>query len=841
MESPISSSSSSSSVSSHRAQGVLPRKGELPLHHLEFLNQNLSTREDLLTKAPLLLSDLEKLCNDYDVNLFDLHRQLSKLVVSWISCSFAAKSSVRNLSVSLENLCLVSSQCGIGSKKHQTVVMEELPQLAKRVLLIQTIREYADTALRLEPLIGDLEDVVFSSGTNSVRNMISTKLLTSQVSMDFGSKQEMLGRAIKLMNDIEKVLVDIVQSHPQWNSLLDSVDARVEKTLAIVRPQIFADHRALLASLGWPPKLSLSKTDGREIVSLPNPLLLMGGDKRELYSKSFLTVCALQHMQTRRESRQHKSNEPKDHTIGLWAIDELVSPIASRMEYHFSKWDEQPELMFALVYKTTSDFIVGVDDVLQPLIDRARLVSYSAKEAWVSATVQLLSGFLVRSVFPVLVEKYKKKETKSDAISSWLHLIDCMVAFDKQMRSLVNSDSCFFLEDSERFEGLSRSLSVLEVFCEMPDWLKLWARIEVKDAWNKLKPEMGDERFWSVDIKDRDDSGVGTESDHFLLSTSQEHKAPPIAECSLKIIWQLIEKSRSLPAVLPRVQFLRSTASRFIWYFLNVLVFRCKNTEYPTDYIGDALIRVCGSVNAARYLEFKLKEWSDDIEFLEMRIAERGTECGGTENACFFYEEIKSLGDMQTNWLLEMASVLLHHFETLSWNYTQNKRRFEQRQEEGIKDGGGREMGLVVSVELVEGLDALRNQLEVVSKSLNAKDFFDLWRSSADGLDHYMYRSIFSSSFQFSGEGINQFETDMKALFHVFKPFCVRPEAFFPCIVETIKLLTLDKEEANQLRLVLTRGESRARWLQQFSSIRQLSDDQAVKVLRMRKWLDTCC
>ncbi|CAN1249664.1 RINT1-like protein MAG2L [Linum perenne] len=672
--------------------------------------------------------------------------------------------------------------------------------------------------------------------------MISTKLLTSQVSMqDFGPKQEMLSQAIKLMNDIEKVLVETVKCHPQWNSLVDSVDARVEKTLGIVRPQIFADHRALLATLGWPPKLSMSNADGREIVSIPNPLVLMGGDKRELYSKSFLAVCALQHMQTRREFRQHKSTERTEHSVGLWAIEELVSPIASRMEYHFSKWDEQPELMFALVHKTTRDFIVGVDDVLQPLIDKARLVSYSAKEAWVSATVQLLSGFLVRSVFPVLVGKYKKVETKSDAISSWLHLIDCMVAFDKQMRSLVNSDSCFFLEDSERFEGISRSLSVLEVFCEMPDWLKLWARIEVKDAWNKLKPELEDERIWSVNMKDRDDSRISTESDHFLLSTSQEHKAPTVVEYSLKFMWQLIEKSRSLPAVLPRVQFLRSTACRFMWYFLNVLVYRCKNTEYPADYIGDALIRVCGSINAARYLEFKLKEWSDDIEFLEMRIAERGSEFSGKnsgENVCFFYEEIKSLADMQTNWLMEIASVLLHHFETLSWHYTQNKRRFEQRQE----DDGVTDMGLVVAVELVEGLDALRNQLEVLRTSLNAKDFFDLWRSAADGLDHYIYSSIFSSSLQFSREGINQFETDMKVLFRIFQPYCVRPEAFFPYIVETLKLLTLHKEEANQLRMVLSRDESRTSCLlQQFCSIRRLTHDQAVKVLRMRKWLDTSC
>ncbi|CAI0542273.1 unnamed protein product [Linum tenue] len=833
MESPASSSSPSCSGSSPRTNGFLPRKGELSSHHLEFLNQKLATREDLLSRAPILSSELEAKCSELDADFLQLQRQLTKLSVSWISRSFAAKSSVRNLNLALENLSLVTSQCGIGSRTIQRVVREELPQLAKQVLLIQTIREYADTALRLEALVGDLEDVVFSSSTFSLRNMVSVKLLTSQISVDFGPKQELLTQAIKLMNDIEEVLVEIVKSRSQWCHLLDSVDARVERTLAVVRPQVLADHRALLSSFGWPPKLATSKADGTGGQDpLPNPLVLMGGDKRELYSKSFLALCALQHMQTRRENRQRKNTEQEEHGVGLWAIDELVSPIASRMEYHFSKWADQPELMFALVHKTTSAFIVGVDDILQPLIDKARLVSYSAKEAWVSAMVQLISGFLARKVFPVLVAKYKEKDLKSEATSSWLHFIDCMVGFDKQMRSLVNSDSCFFLEESERFEGLSRSLSVLEVFCENPDWLKHWAKIELKDAWNKLKPELRDERAWSISRNPRDDIRIGTESEHFLLSTSQEHKAPPLAESSLKIIWELIEKSRHFPAVLPRVQFVRLTACRFIWYFLNVLVYRCKNTEFSPDYIADALIRVCGSINAARYLESKLKERSDDIDFLEMRIAERGPDFDVKDEKCFFCEEIRSLADLQTNWLMEIASVLLHHFETSSWDYTQNKRQFEQRQDD---------LGLaVVSDDLVQGLDALRGQLQVLNTSLNAKDFFDLWRSVADGLDHYIYSSIFSSSFQFSGEGIHQFEADMKALFLVFRPFCVRPEAFFPFLVDTLKLLMMSKEETNQLRLVLARDESRKKSLQ-FCSISHLTHDQAVKVLRLRKWLDTSC
>ena len=39
---------------------------------------------------------------------------------------------------------------------------------------------------------------------------------------------------------------------------------------------------------------------------------------------------------------------------------------------------------------------MGVSDILQPSIDAARLSSYSANEAWVSAMVHMLSGFLTK-------------------------------------------------------------------------------------------------------------------------------------------------------------------------------------------------------------------------------------------------------------------------------------------------------------------------------------------------------------------------------------------------------------------------------------------------------------
>ncbi|KAL6178696.1 hypothetical protein ACLB2K_050214 [Fragaria x ananassa] len=769
----------------------LPKPSDLSDNQVRFLNEQFQTHQDLVHKAPPLHTSLRTNSSLLDSHLQHLKSTLSHLTVSWIRRSFSAKTNLHNLDISLQNLSLVTSQGGSGWKKLQKVLGTELPQLAKEVKRIENICSYLETTLQLEALVGDLEDAVFCFVNSHSGKMFSAMLSNS---CNYETKQEKLLQAIKALNDLE-VLVGLVKLRPQWHHLLKSVDARVDKTLAILRPQVIADHRALLTSVGWPPKLSALKRES-ELSGLPNPLVLMQGDKRKSYSDSFLALCALQHIQTRRENRQLNLSGQKECIIQLWAIDEMVSPIASRMEYHFSKWVDQPEFIFELAYKITRDFIVGVDDVLQPLIDRARLISYSAKEAWVSSMVQLLSEFLSKRIFSSLAERYKEKQMKSEVILSWLHLIDLIVLFDKRIQLLLSSETSLFSTDLDRVESLSSNTSVLMIFGNRPDWLKIWAKIELKNACNKLKTDLKDERAWTVDGKEGAEMPFDTQ--HLLISTREDHKAPLIVESALRITWEMVERCQTMPVILPRLQFIRLTAVRFLWYFFKVLLVRCKRTEItPYNPDDEALVRVCGSINAAKYIESRLRQWSDDVNFLEMKLAENVPSIRRTDKTDinFFGEEIQSLSELATNWLMEIISVLLHQFENLSWEYVQKMKHYDQQPEDLAPVEASGAMDLTISVDFVEPLDTLRCHLFLLRMTLNATDFLDLWRSLAEGLDHFLSCSNITCGIHFFDRGINQFETDIQALFSIFQPFCVRPEAFFPSTIEIMKVLKMKKRK----------------------------------------------
>ncbi|KAJ0020262.1 hypothetical protein Pint_31579 [Pistacia integerrima] len=822
---------------------VLPKHSDLSPHQVGFLDQHFETLRDLPASSHLFTS-LNNSCSDLDTHFFSLETHLSKHAVSWISRSFPAKTALHKL-----NLKLASIQ-----------YLMQLHQCSFDLVywVLSKLSVSPDTTLELETLVGDLEDEVFFAVNHPNGNIFSAKRSNSSITADFQPKNERLVQALKVLNGIEEVLVRVAKIQPQWHHLLKSVDIRVDKLLAVLRPQVFADHRNLLASIGWPPKLVTSESGSADTHGIPNPLVSVQGSQRECYCQSALALCALQHLQTRKEKRQlNLFGQERD--AGIWVIDELVSPFASRIEYHFLRWVEQPEYIFALLYKITRDLILGVDDVLGPLIDKARLRTYGAKAAWVSAMVQMLSKFLAKSIFPSLCERYKEKHERAEVMSSWLHLIDHIIAFDRKMQSLLSLENYFFLKDTDMFEGLSRSISVLMLFSDQPKWLNVWAKIELKNAWRKLKAELKDERAWLIDNIGNFDLHIEKESEQFLLSTREHHKSPLIAESAIRFSWEMIERCQTFPAVLPRIQFIRSTAAKFLWHFLNVLLFQCKGIESYLDNPDDEiLMTICGSINAARYVESKLREWSEDVNFLEMTAAENDSNIYRKnhvtyDNSCFFWEEIKSLLELETNWLMEIVAALLRQFETLSWEYIQNKDRFEQEQEqeeffetlsweyiqdkdhfEGEQEEFTKERDSVASIDFVESLDALRRQLSACNMGLNPKDFIDLWRSVADGLDHFIFCSIFTNKIQFSSNGMNLFEADMEALFLVFKPFCGRPEAFFPCIRETLSVLKISEGELKQLQVALCNDKNRSKYLHSLG-ISHLSFDQIDKILSSRK------
>lgn len=746
-----------------------------------------------------------------DRSLDELTRRLGTGLAAYASFSAEIHGLFGHVGDRLSSLSSTVAPDGGRSEGDGKGFREELATLAKEVARFETVRVYAETALKLDTLIGDIEDAVSFTMTKNIRKHSSSQ-----------NSQEMHLLAIKTLKTTEDILTSITKEHPQWKNLVSAVDHRVDRALATLRPQAIADHRALLTSLGWPPPLSAftsSSSDARTENQVLNPLLRMQADLKLRYSENFLALCNLQELQRQRKARQLEGH---DREVALrqplWVIEELVNPLSLASQRHFSKWVDKPEFIFTLVYKITRDYVDSMDELLQPLVDEAKLLGYSCREEWISAMVTSLTTYLAKEIFPSYISQLDKESVtgiQSNARISWLHLIDLMISFDKRIKSLVEHSGILISFDDD---VILQKISSLSVFCDRPDWLDLWAEIELGDALDKLKPDIQDEKNWRKKVEGA-----------VLASYTDDHKSPLVSNAFLRHLASVIERCRSLPSVSLRSKFLRLVAVPIVRNFFDSILFRCQEAEGLTALTDDdAVIKVTISVNAAHYFESVLKEWSEDVFFLEMGMDEDG-EAGLESNVnsydeglpessrkVIFDDEIKKLEEFRTEWVEKISLVILRGFDSHSRDYVRNKKQWQKGEE-----------GWTVSKNLIDALDYLQSKMSVVEVGLNGRDFVGVWRSVAAGIDKLFFNGILMSNVKFHNSGVQRFGCDLDVLFGVFGAWCLRPEGFFPKASEGLKLLKMDE---NRVQECMAGGK---KWLKE-NGLRHLSVTEAEKILKNR-------
>lgn len=876
----------------------LPNPTELSSSILQYLDENLKSYDDL-AKAPDLASQLTEECQKIDESLHDVHAKIAHTILDWTRRSQNIGDSLRQLSLEmrtdLSHTILEGKRPRPFGRNEQTLV-EELPALAREVARVEKVRIYAETTLKLEALVGDLEDAVSGAMAANSRKHSARKILKAFDSEVVTEPEEKHLMAIRSLKDIEDILAGVAKFRPQWSHLVTAVDVRVDRAIAVLRPIVIADYRTLLTSLGWPPSLATTNVginDQGGTPKLSNPLFEMHGNVKKQYGESFLALSTLQSVLFHRKARQlDQFNQDSSVTeleaiknkLGLhetlWSIEELVSQIASRAEYHFSKWTAKPEFIFALGYRVTQEFVDTVDNALQPLLDKAKLVGYSAREEWVSAMVSMISEYLERRVFPDFVTSLVEKASMQ-ARHSWLHLIDLIIAFDRQMQVLVVRSGTG-LSGKENTETLGVSANILElriscisVFCHRSDWLELWVDTELKDAQEKLKGELETERAWTINTKadflSTFNSQLTLENAHtnFVLSTREDYKAPSGAESVIAITWAVVNRCRTLPDAFLRFKFVRSAAAPILSEYLDLLLQRCQEAEALTALADDeAMAKVALSINAARYCEYIVKEWCEDVFFLELQLAQqkKAREETGTDimagvhsekqlgnipelDGSVFDKEIENFKQLQTEWLAKLMTVILRGFDARCRDYVRNKKQWQEKVKEsaeeiktadGIDNGESSEVS--ISSALVDALDVLQGHLKNLKQVLNDVDFMDLWRSLASGLDQFLFSNIPSSNAKFSNYGVRQFEADMHALFQVFKPFCARPTGFFPLISDSLRLLAMPSADVKHVQKILRDSSSaikddkydpKLKCLRQYG-IRKISAGDVEKILKQR-------
>ncbi|XP_078441627.1 RINT-1 / TIP-1 family isoform X1 [Wolffia australiana] len=715
-----------------------------------FLDERVRDGDDLRGIASVQ-AEISGRCADLEAEIVDLEERLRRQLEAYFSRADAVDEllgKVRDGLLELGSVAAGSSLdragrvgVGDGSASKEKIVVEKLLALADEAARVETVRSYAETALKLDRLIGEIEDAVSSSMTGKLRQPPSSV-----------NSEDVRMSAIDGLRKTEEILTSIARSQPHWLRLIAAVDDRVDRALAILRPQAIADHRAVLSAIGWPPPLSAPTSEAP--ASSKNPLFDMDISTKRHYGESFLALCHLQELQRRRRSR-HLGSAATACCLPLWGIEELATPVFLSSQKHFPKWTQKPELIFALVFKILRDLVNAMDEILQPLVDQARLTGYSCREEWAAAMVSLLATYLAKEVFPVLAADLMSSD---EAKTSWLHLVDQMMMFDQRVKSMASGPGV--LAPTWEEEELQR-VSSMSVFCDRPDWLDLWAGIELTDALDRFRPELEDPRNWR-----RSSSPTSLELEEF--------KSPAAAGAVLRRASAMVDRCRALPSAQLRARFVQLAVAPLLRHFATVATCRCEEAEGLTALVDDeALASVCVAINGARQCESTVTEWSEDLFFLEMAAPDDSVSNGLEEEA----EELRRL---RGNWLDRVSGAIIRGFEAACQEHLRNKKQWQAEEDEE----------LALSIPLVSALDYLQGKLWRMEAELNTQDFAVLWRGLAAALDQLLLGSVLLGGARFSVGGITRFASELAALQGVLAPWCLRPDRFFPRASEGLRLLT---------------------------------------------------
>jgi len=132
-----------------------------------------------------------------------------------------------------------------------------------------------------------------------------------------------------------------------------------------------------------------------------------------------------------------------------------------------------------------------------------------------------VTSLLAKELFPKYVDLIQ-----DDRRSSFLHLIDQMISFDKRTLTLItNSELLLSLREDENLQSLC--------------WLNIWAEIELGEMLEKLKSVIQVEKSSNTRLQ-------GT----VLMTGSEDYKSPAVSGILIQCLSTMVDRSRPLPSIL---------------------------------------------------------------------------------------------------------------------------------------------------------------------------------------------------------------------------------------------------------------------------------------------------
>ncbi|KAF2623431.1 RINT-1 family protein [Macroventuria anomochaeta] len=583
----------------------------------------------------------------------------------------------------------------------------------RRVMVITASETSDDAVPRFEAVLGTLQRLDVASGYIALLGEVD--VLSKQAQSQLQTSSEAALVPYKQLRSLHTRLItlqdDAEGAAPQ---LLHHVSQITQALRTKILGAFAADLDSMLKKVHW-----------------PTPKAVIPSQLRGEWETAIVKLLDLQMPELEGSNYASGSANKVKLPPVLFPFEVLVQPLEMRFRYHFegdkpTNRLDRPEYFLSHVTTLLDDYSAFVSDYVQPvLFKHFRGTDLALNPVYIDA----MSAFIT-ALLPVLRTKIGSLLPKVASQPQLLsHLIHEIMSFDSTIRDTWAYDGGYGLSG---WNGLSWE------FLVQGNWFDQWLRVEKEFALKRYQSivEADDWRdldYESVDPKAtkptkgaiRVNDLLETITDRYRPLTSFKHKLAFLIDIQIAIFDQFHERlSDNLEAYLR----MTTTLGRAMGGV---------SREEQEKLLGvEGLESLCKTYGSADYLEKAMRDWSDDVFFLDIweELQDRAQHGGsiGTRTVASVAERTsKNVGASEAN--ASDAGGLFD--ETASW-YARLRDRSEQ----------------IITETLVSN----------VRLALKPYRQINPWATLSSSVNSTLYDSVLRVSF--STQGAAQLNADLEAI-----------------------------------------------------------------------------
>ncbi|MCJ1398688.1 hypothetical protein MMC11_001889 [Xylographa trunciseda] len=493
------------------------------------------------------------------------------------------RNQLRDAEATLHNVSKDSKEHSANLQKKVDYFNRQQVTIDRRLLIVTQSETSDDAVQKFDASMEKLRKLDVAKGGEARRNFQVSPQAALKPYLQLQALAAVLKRAQPAAEDAAPHLVDHVEKTMQlvWKQMKDAFALDFEETLAKIK---------------WP---------GKDVQ--------LDGEILEQWISGVERLLELQEPELKDREKDNDASEVKKDALVLLPLEVMMKPLEMRFKYHFdgdraTNRLDKPEFFLSHVIgliNTYDDFFaINLQPVLGRYFRGSNLALNTCYIDSNSAFITAVLPMLRDKVFSLLPQIAKQPQLLS-------HLMHELMSFDASIRDDWGYDGGF---GSDGWKGLTWEVLVRK------DWFGKWLKVEKDFALSRYENIIAPAESREIDY-DSVDPGMTkptkaairvndlleTITDRYRPLTSFSQKLKFLIDIQIAIFDKFHDRlASSLEAYLT----LNSSVARAVQGV-------SKEEQAQLEGLG-GLDRLCRVYGSAEYLEKKMRDWSDDVFFLEL-------------------------------------------------------------------------------------------------------------------------------------------------------------------------------------------------------------------------------